>query len=247
MVDDAHDLPAARPYRAALLRALDAHAPGVLRSLKDLLPAYDIEAGRTFHRSRCLRNYPEDFKGADRDQAERERGRWLTELERWASRWHLREPWVLYAAEEQLELRRVLLLAGQADPPLTWQPQGMEPPLGCAWVWHPCHETWAEFVAGVVGRLERYREDRLVQLAGEGVAAPRPIPPRAFAWTVRYQVLGQPIAAVARADRVSRNSVRAAVHDVAHLVGLQLRQPSRGGAPAKAGTPGRQLRLRLAA
>ncbi len=30
MADDAHDLPAARPYRAAFLRAIDAHAPGVL-------------------------------------------------------------------------------------------------------------------------------------------------------------------------------------------------------------------------
>ncbi len=115
-------------------------------------------------------------------------------------------------------------------------------------MYNPRTETEDEAVARILPQLEQRLRDTLRMtreddaMMGNTVPS-RELPPKHhFEWTVRYQVLLESYAKIAKADGIREpRTVSEAVRSVGALIGLTLREPSKGGRPRKA-TPARRGR-----
>jgi hypothetical protein len=113
--------PSPWPLRAAFLRAVHAVAPQLLDSLRAMLPADELHM-KSFRASRICRDHLDDVPTRQRPRLELARGEWLTRLNRWAAPYRL-PSWFIEAAEETLEVRRLLLLYEMREPmPTAWVP-----------------------------------------------------------------------------------------------------------------------------
>lgn len=91
----------------------------------------------------------------------------------------------------------------------------------------------ARIIEALRPRLRRALES-IAAIDGQENATVEPIAFRkstAFEWLVRFQVLGESRAAIAKADAVDRAGVTRAVNDTARLIGLTLRM-EKGGRPS---------------
>jgi hypothetical protein len=113
--------------RLRFLEAVRIEEPAVLASLRELLPDEPFRL-RSFRASRVCRDYLEDEPWVDQERLQLARGEWLTLLTRWAARWRLAGvPWVLEAAEETLEIRRLALLGGWPELDRWWPGEAVSP------------------------------------------------------------------------------------------------------------------------
>lgn len=126
----AHPTPTPAAVRAAYLQTLHEAAPQILQSLLDLMPN-DRLVLRSFRASRVFRDHPDELE----DPVERERyglarAEWLARLVTWGAAWYL-PAWAVEAAEETLEVRRLMLLYEMKEPvPRAWVPsEGADPAL----------------------------------------------------------------------------------------------------------------------
>jgi hypothetical protein len=139
--------------RLRWLEAVRQEEPRVLASLRELLPGERLRL-RSFRASRVCRDYLQDEPVEDHERLQLARGEWLTLLTRWAARWRLAGiPWVLEAAEETLEIRRLALLGGWAEPERWWPgeavPEGASRTPDQALRWHARYQVLGEPVAVV--------------------------------------------------------------------------------------------------
>jgi hypothetical protein len=118
--------------RLRWLEAVRLEEPRVLASLRELLPSEPFRL-RSFRASRVCRDYLEDEPEEDRDRLQLARGEWLTVLNRWAARWRLYGiPWVIEAAEETLEVRRLALLGDWPEADRWWPGETVSPDVTLA-------------------------------------------------------------------------------------------------------------------
>jgi hypothetical protein len=106
--------------RLRWLEAVRLEEPRVLATLRELLPDEPFRL-RSFRASRVCRDHILDEPLEDQERLQLARGEWLTLFNRWAARWRLvGMPWVLEAAEETLEVRRLCLLGDWPEEDRWW-------------------------------------------------------------------------------------------------------------------------------
>jgi hypothetical protein len=137
--------------RLRWLEAVRLEEPRVLDTLRELLPDEPFRL-RSFRASRVCRDYLLDEPVEDQERLQLARGEWLTLLTRWAARWRLgRIPWVLEAAEETLEIRRLALLGGWPEEPRWWPGEAVATDVSRvpdqAMRWHARYHVLGEPVA----------------------------------------------------------------------------------------------------
>ena len=110
--------------------------------------------------------------------------------------------------------------------------------------WNPGHETWKQAEARMVDSFQhhlRKHRDRIQKLVEEsGLERSTSRTDRHFRWLAMYQVQRLPqqarytYATLAAIEGVELQSMEQAIKETASLIGLTLRDASRGGRPSKA-------------